>query len=462
MENRIGNYIFEKVIGTGTFASVKLARNVITQNLVAVKVLPKDNLVDLDSLARFQREVNLLKDLDHPLIAEFYELLDDDFNFYILMEYVANGNLLDFVNNSGELSEKDARHYFSQLICVLEYLHEEKSIAHRDLKAENVLLDRHNNIRLIDFGLSNIFTTGNPMLKTACGSPAYAPPEMIKGEKYDVMADIWSAGILLYAMIMGELPFEDDNMQRLLQKIVYTEPKYPSSISPSLKDLFQKILTKDPKARATIYEIKTHPWFTGFGHNHFFDNQIKQNPLLKIFCSDNGKLLIDENVINEIQEYGIDTSNLENNIKHNRYDHVVALYRMIKKERIIENMRTLSTENEQMSKKTAGIVNQRMLRVPLPALRVSTTRRSTEMSSPIRSPSPPVPEFPDKPSSCPNNPLPLQSSPPSQNTIKILTPGGVVNSSQRKMSANIVLSSPIQLRRRSNSMREGGKPPIPL
>ncbi|OHT08314.1 hypothetical protein TRFO_04930 [Tritrichomonas foetus] len=167
----VGDYILERAIGSGTFASVLLGIHQVTKTKVAVKRISRQNFHDSDFEERFRREVDLIRKLDHPFIAEFYDVIQDDSNYYIIMELVENGNMLDYVNNNGELQENQARHYFCQLISVLEYLHEEKKIAHRDLKAENVLLDRHFNIRLIDFGLSNIFTDDDPFLKTACGSP---------------------------------------------------------------------------------------------------------------------------------------------------------------------------------------------------------------------------------------------------------------------------------------------------
>ena len=167
----IGDYIIEKHIGSGTFASVLLGVHQVTKTRVAIKRIPKNNFNDANGEARFQREVNLIRGLDHPFIAEFYDVLEDESNYFIIMEFVENGNMLDYVNTNGELHEPQARHFFCQLISVLEYLHEVKKIAHRDLKAENVLLDKNFNIRLIDFGLSNMFTEDNPFLKTACGSP---------------------------------------------------------------------------------------------------------------------------------------------------------------------------------------------------------------------------------------------------------------------------------------------------
>lgn len=172
LPKEIGDYAIDKKVGSGTFGSVWQGYHKTTGTKVAIKVVSHNHFSNNENARRFLREVEYIKQLDHPLIAEFYELQEDDQNYYMIMEYVENGNLLEFVNANGELDESRARHYFCELVSVLEYLHDQMKIAHRDLKAENVLFDRHNNIRLIDFGLSNMFTDENPFLSTACGSPS--------------------------------------------------------------------------------------------------------------------------------------------------------------------------------------------------------------------------------------------------------------------------------------------------
>ena len=173
---RIGNYELQKVLGSGSFATAWRARHVITNTIVAVKVIEKSSINSQIAKTRFLREISLLKKFDHPFIAQFYEVIEDKTFYYLCMEFIQNGNLLDYVNTNGRLSEDTARRYFEELIFVLEYMHIEKKVAHRDLKCENVLLDRYFNLKVIDFGLANVFSESNPKLLTACGSPAYAAP----------------------------------------------------------------------------------------------------------------------------------------------------------------------------------------------------------------------------------------------------------------------------------------------
>jgi len=321
----VGDYTLEREIGQGSFGSVRLARHKVIGSSVAIKIIDKEKFVDDDDLlVRFKREVSILQELVHPYVSEYFDLLEDEKMYYLVMEYVENGNLLEFVNKRGKLNENLAQIYLCQLISVLEVLHEKLNIVHRDLKAENILLDRKLNIRVIDFGLSNTFTSDSPLLRTACGSPAYAPPEMVKGQLYSKASDIWSTGILLYAMCTGELPFEDENMQRLLQKIAFTDPIIPPYISNDLQDLLTKMLTKDPNRRITISQIKEHPWF----------NMNEYSRLIP-YRSDEG---INQEIVEQIRKFNIDCSSLEHELCKKTSSNLAALYRMLKKYKITSQM----------------------------------------------------------------------------------------------------------------------------
>ena len=328
-----GPFVIERNIGSGAFASVWRAHHSISKSPVAIKVINKSTISTPVARTRLQREIALLKKMDHPFIAEFFHVIEDDESYYLVMEYVDNGNLLDYVNGNGRLSEDQARRYFTQLIAVLEYLHVEKKVAHRDLKCENVLLDRYNNIRVIDFGLSNMFSDVCPQLNTACGSPAYAAPEMVKGNAYTHAADIWSAGILLYAITVGHLPYDDDNLQRLLQKIVYTEAFYPSFLSPPLVDLLQKMICKDPDQRITIERIKNHPWFS----------QAEYYALLQQWGSEDGQKdnAIDREIIDKMTGLGIDCHELHNSLLIGDFTELTAIYRIFLREKTTEKMKDI-------------------------------------------------------------------------------------------------------------------------
>jgi len=176
------------------------------------------------------------------------------------MEYASGGELFDYIVKRKRLKEPEACKFYQQIISGVEYIHK-CGICHRDLKPENLLLDEQKNIKIVDFGLSNTYTDG-VLLKTACGSPCYAAPEMIAGKKYHGLAsDIWSCGIILYAMTCGYLPFEDPNTNKLYKKILACDYQKPGSLSAALKDLLNRILNTDPKVRISIADIRAHDWY---------------------------------------------------------------------------------------------------------------------------------------------------------------------------------------------------------
>lgn len=177
------------------------------------------------------------------------------------MEYVKSGELFDYIVEKGRLIEDEARHFFQQIISGVEYCHR-NMVVHRDLKPENLLLDSRANVKIADFGLSNVMRDGH-FLKTSCGSPNYAAPEVISGRLYaGPEVDVWSCGVILYALLCGSLPFDDENIPNLFKKIkggIYT---LPSHLSPGARDLIPRMLLVDPLKRITIPEIRQHPWFT--------------------------------------------------------------------------------------------------------------------------------------------------------------------------------------------------------
>ena len=176
------------------------------------------------------------------------------------MEYIAGGELFQYINNKRRLAEREAIKFFQQLIAGLEYIHK-LNISHRDLKPENLLLDDRKTIKIVDFGLSNLIENGE-LLKTPCGSPCYAAPEMISGKRYSgFTSDLWSVGIILFVMLCGFLPFDEDNNNLLYKKIINGHYEIPLYVSDKAKDLIRKLLTVDPNKRITIKQIKEHPWF---------------------------------------------------------------------------------------------------------------------------------------------------------------------------------------------------------
>ena len=261
---RVGPYIFGKTLGAGSTGKVKLAKHVETGEFVAIKIVRKDFLGRKPTLKKkMQREITVMKLVDHPNVLKLLDVLEIETHIFLVMEFVDGCELFEYLVRRGRLTENEALDFFQQIICGLEYCHK-RLICHRDLKPENLLLRAHRKVLMIaDFGMTSLNRPGS-LLETSCGSPHYCSPSVIAGEKYDgLKADIWSCGVILYAMLTGRLPFDDeqDNIQRLLLKVQNGRYRIPSDTPALAQDLIKRMLMVDPDKRITIAEIKEHPWF---------------------------------------------------------------------------------------------------------------------------------------------------------------------------------------------------------
>ena len=260
-QNFLSDYNILGIIGKGTFSVVKLGENKLTKERVAIKIMQKNKIINQKDLIRIQREIEMVKVFNHPNVIKIYKILEDPKKIYIIMEYCENGELFHYIVDKQRLSEDEAALFYYQLINGLEYIHKNK-IVHRDLKPENLLLSKNDILKIIDFGLSNYSKFDDILLGTPCGSPCYASPEMVRGQKYNgFLIDIWSTGIILFAMICGYLPFEDNNNDLLFGKILNCKINYPNYIGEIALDLMKKIIVKDPSKRITLQEIKEHPFY---------------------------------------------------------------------------------------------------------------------------------------------------------------------------------------------------------
>ncbi|XP_024367035.1 SNF1-related protein kinase catalytic subunit alpha KIN10 isoform X2 [Physcomitrium patens] len=260
VEYYLPNYKMGKTLGIGSFGKVKVAEHTPTGHKVAIKILNRRKVKSMDMEEKVRREIKILRLFMHPHIIRLYEVIETPTDIFVVMEYVKSGELFDYIVEKQRLGEDEARRFFQQIVSGVEYCHR-NMVVHRDLKPENLLLDSKWNVKIADFGLSNIMRDGH-FLKTSCGSPNYAAPEVISGKLYaGPEVDVWSCGVILYALLCGSLPFDDENIPNLFRKIkggIYT---LPSHLSPGARDLIPRMLLVDPMKRVTIPEIRQHPWF---------------------------------------------------------------------------------------------------------------------------------------------------------------------------------------------------------
>ena len=329
----IGSYVLGKAIGKGTFGKVKLAIHQVTGEKVAIKILEKMRIKDASDIERVSREIKILKLVRHPNVVQLYEIIETPKQIFLVMEYVPCGELFDYIVAHSKLGEEQACLFYQQILLGLEYLHK-ANVIHRDLKPENLLLDENNNIKIVDFGLS-FLETSNDLLKTACGSPCYAAPEMIAGKKYKGRnADVWSCGVILFAMICGYLPFEDPNTSHLYKKIMLGSYKCARWVSPEAHDLLKKILNVSPEHRYNVEKIRNHPWFV---------KHSMQSAGLQISSNTN------EEILKSVSRLGLDVDFTRECLNLGKFNNHTATYFILLKKQ----------QKKEKSNKTIARISQR-------------------------------------------------------------------------------------------------------
>ncbi|XP_046774188.1 serine/threonine-protein kinase BRSK2 isoform X5 [Gallus gallus] len=255
----VGPYRLEKTLGKGQTGLVKLGVHCVTCQKVAIKIVNREKLSE-SVLMKVEREIAILKLIEHPHVLKLHDVYENKKYLYLVLEHVSGGELFDYLVKKGRLTPKEARKFFRQIISALDFCHSH-SICHRDLKPENLLLDEKNNIRIADFGMASL-QVGDSLLETSCGSPHYACPEVIRGEKYDGRkADVWSCGVILFALLVGALPFDDDNLRQLLEKVKRGVFHMPHFIPPDCQNLLRGMIEVDASKRLTLEHIQKHIWY---------------------------------------------------------------------------------------------------------------------------------------------------------------------------------------------------------
>ena len=328
----IGQFILGEKLGQGTFGVVVLGTHQLTGEKVAVKILEKEKIIQEADKTRIEREIKILKNMRHNNIVHLYDVKETASSLYIIMEYVQGKELFDYIVDKKRLSEIEACNFYQQIISGIEYLGKIK-VVHRDIKPENLLLDNKKKIKIVDFGLSNIYPN-NELLKTACGSPCYAAPEMINGELYKGLnADIWSSGIVLYAMLCGYLPFEDSDNEVLYKKITSGKFKIPKFLSENCKDILHRILNVDPEKRFNIKQIKKHPWF------NLINPRINMSEGLLLSVN---IVPIDEKILDDmVTQFKFEKDKIRANLISNNHNHTTTTYYLLLAKKIREGKKSI-------------------------------------------------------------------------------------------------------------------------
>ena len=255
----LGDYSLKGTIGSGSFSIVKLAQHQKTKEYFACKIVPRNKMVDDGFEIRFEREIRINQQIHHQNVVQIIDLMKDEMNFYIFMEFCPNGELFNHIINMGKLEENEAADFTYQILNGIKHVHE-LGIAHRDLKPENILFDINGMLKISDFGLSK-FVGKNGLVETPCGSPCYASPECLSGQPYDGRrSDLWSIGVILFAMVTGQLPWTKRNQLDLYQQIRAGDFTIPSTVSEKGADLIRRFMTVDINKRITVEQALNHPW----------------------------------------------------------------------------------------------------------------------------------------------------------------------------------------------------------
>ncbi|KAF4090299.1 hypothetical protein AMELA_G00050250 [Ameiurus melas] len=312
----IGNYRLLKTIGKGNFAKVKLGRHILTGREVAVKIIDKTQL-NPTSLQKLFREVRIMKNLNHPNIVKLFEVIETERNLYLVMEYASGGEVFDYLVTHGRMKEKEARAKFRQIVSAVQYCHQ-KHIVHRDLKAENLLLDADMNIKIADFGFSNQFTVGNK-LDTFCGSPPYAAPELFQGKKYDgPEVDVWSLGVILYTLVSGSLPFDGQNLKELRERVLRGKYRIPFYMSTDCENLLKRFLVLNPAKRGTLEQIMKDRWINSGSE----EDELKPYTEPEVDISDGKR-------IDVMVGMGYTREEIQESLSKMKYDDITATYLLL-------------------------------------------------------------------------------------------------------------------------------------
>ncbi|KAK3954080.1 protein kinase [Pseudoneurospora amorphoporcata] len=311
----VGNYTLGRLIGKGSFGKVYLATHKLTNGS---KVVLKSANKDDTNLAR---EIHHHRQFVHPHIARLYEVVVTENLVWMVLEYCPGDELYNYLLQHGKLSVDKVQRIFAQLVGAVCYVHRQ-SCVHRDLKLENILLDKHENVKLCDFGFTREYEGKANYLQTFCGTICYSAPEMLKGEKYaGEKVDVWSLGVILYALLCGELPFDDDDEQVTRRKILSEEPDYPDTLPADALSLMKKLLSKRPLIRPSLPDILAHPFLAEYAP--------QQQEILKIEQPPPFSTSLEKETLHRMRSAGVDTEAVMESVIAQRCDALAGWWTLL-------------------------------------------------------------------------------------------------------------------------------------
>lgn len=319
-----------EVIGRGAFSTVYRGVYDKAHQMVALKAISKCG----SSESAIRKEIELHRSLDHPLIAEYYGMVDLPDQTVMVMEYVKGYSLLDSLNQTGCYQEGEAQKVFCQIVSAVKYMHG-RNLAHRDLKLENILVTFQRNIKLIDFGFSALVTG---LLTTQCASFPYAAPELFNAEGYTEKVDVWALGVILYGMLVGELPFGDGDLRSISENVREKEPNYPDFLSPPVVNLIKLMLNKDQQKRLSIDQVEKHPWLQGTRYAIIMDPEIVLAPNLIVVPQGDE---LDEKTAASLRKFGFTLAGVNGQYIRDNDDDVTLAYRMMRRANMFQDLQRM-------------------------------------------------------------------------------------------------------------------------
>eukprot|EP01137_Pigoraptor_chileana_P017011 Opistho-2@74453 len=351
------DYNVGRTLGKGAHGVVKEASHVLTGEKVALKIVPKSEI----DVAGF--EIKALKTLRHPNVVRLFEVIETDEEIVLVLELLPGGELFDYIVARHRLNEKEARKFIRQMISAIHYCHK-NGIVHRDLKLENLLLDKNGNIKITDFGFSAMYRPGQ-LMTTFVGSPAYAAPEIIANEQYiGPSADIWSLGVIMFTLITGRMPFNDENQATCLEAILNAKYEVPDTVSADARNLIESILKRRPHERLSLQDIRQHSWVCSGGDGSQTTDYLPS------------AAMVDPEVLSKLARLGMDVATVEADLRANFVTRFTASYHLMTDKIAREKEESAKDDEiraiaEQLAAKYAG-PNMRMSLTPGPVRRPRT------------------------------------------------------------------------------------------